>query len=263
MIAMIARAGDLAAEALRDGLRAVGGRLELALEAGPQLVALCGGERLRPDLEALVLAVRGGPPADDLRVGEARVDVLRIATHLLDGLRLRRGEVHLGPALEVDAEVEPAHPDRGDRDHDDDARDGKPRLAPSDEVDLQPLRALLAGRAHEARTVEPAEPGQQPEHRPRREDRRHERHRRTDQQHQREALDARRGDEEQDERRDRRHDVRVDDRVEPLRIAGGDRGPYGFARTDLFFDAFEDDHVRVGRDSDREDEAREAGRASS
>ena len=63
---------------------------------------------------------------------------------------------------------------------------------------------------------------------------------------------------EQDERRDRRHDVRVDDRVEALRVAGGDRGPYGFARTDLLFDAFEDDHVRVCCDSDREDQAGEA-----
>ena len=47
--------------------------------------------------------------------------------------------------------------------------------------------------------------------------------------------------------------------MEPLRITRGDRGPYGFARTDLLFDAFEDDHVRVCCDSDREDEAGEAG----
>ena len=67
---------------------------------------------------------------------------------------------------------------------------------------------------------------------------------RSDQEHEREALDPGGRDQEQDERRDTRHDVRVDDRVEALLVATCDRGPYGFARTDLFFDAFEDDHVR-------------------
>ena len=71
-----------------------------------------------------------------------------------------------------------------------------------------------------ARVLEPAEAGEQPEHRARRGDGGDQRDRGTDQQHQREALDARGRDREQDQRGDRRDDVRVDDRVEALRVTG-------------------------------------------
>ena len=47
--------------------------------------------------------------------------------------------------------------------------------------------------------------------------------------------------------------------MEALLIAGGDRGPGRFPGPHLFLDAFEDDDVRIGRDSDREDQAGEAG----
>ena len=163
------------------------------------------------------------------------------------------------PPLKSIPRLRPRTPIADDRDRDHNARDREPEAALAHEVDLEPAPVLLALRAHERRVLEPAEAGEQPQHRPGREHGRDERDRRTDQEHEREALDPGGRDEEQDERRDRRHDVRVDDRMEPLRITRGDRGPYGFARTDLLFDAFEDDHVRVCCDSDREDEAGEAG----
>ena len=47
--------------------------------------------------------------------------------------------------------------------------------------------------------------------------------------------------------------------MEALLIAGRDRGPGRFPGPHLFLDAFEDDDVRIGRDSDREDQAGEAG----
>jgi hypothetical protein len=234
-------------------------RAELRLELVPQLPTDRRGERLGPELEALVLPVGRGAAALDDRLRQARVDALGVAAHVVHELRLRRLERDLRPALEVDAEVQAAHAERDDRNRDHAARDREPEPALAHEVDLEPAPVLLALRAHERRVLEPAEAGEQSQHRASREHGCDQRDRRTDEEHEREALDPRRRDEEQDERRDRGHDVRIDDRVEPLRIPGGDRGPYGFARTDLLFDAFEHDHVRVSCDSDREDEARESG----
>ena len=74
----------------------------------------------------------------------------------------------------------------------------------------------------------------------------------------REALDARGREHEQDERDHERHDVRVDDRRDALLVARGDARGHGSARADLLLDAFEDDDVRVGRDADRQDQARDA-----
>ena len=103
------------------------------------------------------------------------------------------------------------------------------------------------------------EAGQQPEHRARGDDGGEHGDDCADQQHQREALHLGGGDGEQHEGRDRRDDVRVDDRMEALLVTGRDRGPGRFPGPHLFLDAFEDDDVRVGRDSDREDQAGEAG----
>ena len=55
-----------------------------------------------------------------------------------------------------------------------------------------------------------------------------------------------------------RDDVRVDDRREALLVARGDARGHRSAGADLLLDAFEDDDVRVGRDADREDQARDA-----
>jgi hypothetical protein len=117
---------------------------------------------------------------------------------------------------------------------------------------------LLALRAHEARLAEPGEAGKQAEHRARRADGGDQRDHRPDQQRQGEALDLCRRDREQDESGDRRHDVRVQNRVETLRVTRGNRSADGLARAHLFLDAFEHHHVRVGGNSNREDQSREA-----
>ncbi len=46
--------------------------------------------------------------------------------------------------------------------------------------------------------------------------------------------------------------------MEPLRVAGRDRGPDRPPGAHLFLDAFEDDHVGVGRHPQGQDEAGEA-----
>ena len=73
-----------------------------------------------------------------------------------------------------------------------------------------------------------------------------------------EALDARGGDDEEDERDQERDDVRVDDRRQALAVAGGDGRGDRSAGPHLLFDAFEHDDVRVGRDAERQDQARDA-----
>ena len=90
------------------------------------------------------------------------------------------------------------------------------------------------------------------------EDRREQRDDRADAEREREALDARGREHEQDERDHDRHDVRVDDRREALLVARGDARRHRSAGADLLLDAFEDDDVRVGRDADRQDQARDA-----
>ena len=80
----------------------------------------------------------------------------------------------------------------------------------------------------------------------------------ADQEHQREALDARRRGRVQDAGGDQRDDVGVDDRVEAAPVAGRDRGADRFAGAHLLLDALEDDDVGVGGDADGEDRAGDA-----
>ena len=258
MIARIAER-DLAAEARRDGVRR---RAPLApervvLRSCVSRCQLFARQRLRPDLEALVPSPLFGDSA-------ALDDRVRcpIAAACGDARRRsaspRRLERDLRAALEVDPEVQALDAERDGADHDDRSGDREPEVAAAHEVDLEPLRGLLALRAHEARVVEPAEAGEQAEHRARGGDGRDQRDHGADQEHQREALHLRGRDGEEDERRDRRDDVRVEDRAEALRVAGRDRGAHGLPGAHLFLDAFEDDDVRVGRDADRQDQAGEA-----
>ena len=87
---------------------------------------------------------------------------------------------------------------------------------------------------------------------------REERDERADAQREREALDPRRGEDEEDERDHEGHDVRVDDRRQAALVARRDARRDRAPGADLLLDAFEDDDVRVGRDADREDQARDA-----
>ena len=173
-------------------------------------------------------------------------------------VRLAGLERDLRAALEVDAEVEPVDTERDHAGEDDGARDAEPPVAAPDEVELEPLRGLLALRAHEARVVEPLEAAEKTEQRARRRDGGEQRDRRPDQEHEGEALHVRDGDQEDHHRRDHRHDVRVENRVEALAVTGRDRRAHRLSGAHLFLDAFEHDDVRVGRDTDREDQAGEA-----
>jgi hypothetical protein len=181
-------------------------------------------ERLALELE-LGVALVAGALADALEDRVPLADPLRLGSHVLERDRLGRRERDLRAALEVDPEVQAADAEREHGDHEHGARDREPDPALADVVVTDPVRDLHAGRAHEARAVEPAEAGEEPEHRARREDGGDERHRRPDEQHQREAADAGGREREQDERGDRGHGVRVEDRREALRVAGRDRGP--------------------------------------
>ena len=82
---------------------------------------------------------------------------------------------------------------------------------------------------------------------------------RADAEREGEALDPGRREDEQDERDHERHDVRVDDRREALACSPcAMPAATDLPAADLLLDAFEDDDVRVGRDADREDQARDA-----
>ena len=249
------RLRDLTAEAGRDGGRAGRVGLEPVLEGSCDLRQLRPTQRLRPDLEGLVLAVRPSTATLDDRVA------VTLGTQNLTDVagRVRHGrlEGQLAPALEVDAEVEAPHTQRACAQQDDRAGDREPEVALAHEVDLQPLGGLLALRTHEPWLVEPVEAGEQPEHRARGADRGDQRDHGADQEHEGEALHLRRRDCEQHQRRDRRHDVCVEDGAEALRVAGGDRSAHGLAGAHFFLDAFEHDDVRVGGDSDRQDQSRE------
>ena len=247
---------DLVAERPGDALRAAREDAEIGPEGLSRVVLLLPRQRFRAHLPVLEIAVHAFPLALDDGVGLAlaRHDLL----HLCLRVRLVRLEGELRPALEIDAEIEPL---RGERDHaceDDGARYREPQLALSHEVDLEPLRRLLALGTHEARAVEPAEAAEQAEHRARRDDRGEQRDHGADQQHQGEALHVGDRDQVDDHRRDHGHDVRVENRVEALPVACRDGGPHRSTGSHLFLDAFEHDDVRVGRDADREDQAREA-----
>ena len=94
------------------------------------------------------------------------------------------------------------------------------------------------------------------------EDRGEQRHERADAEHEGEALDPGRGQDEEDEGDEERDDVRVDDRREALLVALRDARGDRATGSDLLFHAFEDDDVRVRRDADREDQAGDARAAS-
>src|SRR5207245_8222680 len=98
-----------------------------------------------------------------LHDGVRAVDLGGDRANLLRVVRLVRLERDLRAALEVDAEVQAARAERGGACDDDRAGDRKPEIAPLHEVDLEPLRGLLALRAHEARVAEPAEAAEQAE----------------------------------------------------------------------------------------------------
>ncbi len=143
-----------------------------------------------------------------------------------------------------------------------DRGDPEPVLAQADEVTPDPLRRL-ALCAHQLRVVEPLEAGEQAEDRTRCGDGRQQRDQRSDQEHQGEALDACRRDQEEHHGGDRGDDVRVDDGREALAVAGGDRGPDVLPGAVLLLHALEDDDVRVGGHPQRQDHPGEARQGQS
>ncbi len=184
--------------------------------------------------------------------------VAHLCAHGLRGDGLLGGELDLGAAAEVDPQVQPLEDQRADRQGDQDTGDREPDPALADRVEHLPARHLLLLGTHEARVVEPAEAGQEPEECSRREDGGEDRDDGAEQEHEREPTHSTGGDREQDERRDRRDHVRVDDGREALLVARRNGGTHRLPGSRLLLDAFEDDDVRVGRDPDREDQAREA-----
>ena len=208
------------------------------------------------DLEAAVLLDADLlAAADDLRSALAERRGLRANVLERDGLGCR--ERDLRPALEVDAEIEALDRDRAERDQEHDARDREPAVPKADEVAPDPGGRLALG-PHQSRVVEPLEAAEQAEDRARRRDRGQQRHQRSDQEHEREALDSCRRDEEEHHRGDRSDDVGVDDRREALAVAGRDRGSHRFAGAILLLHALEDDDVRVGGHPQRQDHPGEA-----
>ena len=125
---------------------------ERALE--PRLLGLV--QRLRADLEAPV-----GIPADCLAAplddGALLTDDGRLLADVRDGDGLRRRELDLCAALELDAEVEPLDHQRDHAQADGDQREDEPEPPPADDVNPLPARDLLGGGPHEARVVEPLE----------------------------------------------------------------------------------------------------------
>ncbi len=96
------------------------------------------------------------------------------------------------------------------------------------------------------------------EHRLRREDGGEQGHERADAEREGEALDARGGEHEEDEGDAEGDRVRVDDGPQRLRVAGLDRARDRPSEAGLFLDPLEDDDVRVRRDAERQDQARDA-----
>src|SRR2546430_1132716 len=146
---------------------------ELVLEVLLQVVLVGSVERLRADLPVLEVAVDGLALALDDGVGLALLRHERLNLPLR--VRLARLELELRPALEVDPEIEALGAERDQAGDDHGARDREPQLLLAHVVDLQPLRRLLALRAHEARAVEPLEAAEQAEHRARGDHRREQR----------------------------------------------------------------------------------------
>src|ERR1700730_2282065 len=135
-------------EARRDvlGARLVRADLlgEVLLE-GAQLRACQGTET---DLPGRVLPVRRRTAT--LNDGVLAVDLLRDVRDLVRRVALVRAEGDLRTTLEIDAEIEASRAERNGARNQDQRGHPEPHAAVLHEVDLQPLRGLLALRAHEA-----------------------------------------------------------------------------------------------------------------
>ena len=254
------RLRDLAAEARRHVLHAERLRVDLLREQPFVQPSSCSRrlQLLEPDLEALVAVAPGRRCPRPWTTASARPIACAWARTVSSDVGFGVLNVICTPPLKSMPRFRPRTPSDRTPIATPTPRDDEPERDALHEVDLQERAALAVVRAHEARVLEPAEAGEQAEHRARRRDGGDQRDDRADQQHEREALHARRRDREQDQRGDRGDDVRVDDRAEALRVPGGDRGAHRLAGARLFLDAFEDDHVRVGGDADRQDQAGEA-----
>src|SRR5256886_1821303 len=134
---------------------------------------VANGDRLRSALPVLGAVVAGVARGLDHGVWLALARHERL--NVLLRVRLARLELELHAALEVDPEIEALGAQRDQAGDDHGARDREPQLALPHVVDLQPLRRLLALRAHEARAVEPLEAAEQAEHRARGDHRREQR----------------------------------------------------------------------------------------
>ena len=160
--------------------------------------------------------------------------------------------------LEVDAELEPEPGDRQRAGHEDQARRREEpasscrRSRSATSAPLALVAPMANARADQARARHRAEDRRGGQHGGEQRDDR------ADPEREREALDARRGEREQDERHADRHDVGVDDRAQGLRVAVGDGGRDRPPGARLLLYSLEDDDVRVGRDAQREDQARDA-----
>ncbi len=135
---------------------------------------------------------------------------------------LLQAERQARAALEVDAEVDPLARDRQRADQQDAAghREEPLRLA---HVVEAPREALLAGAERGACERMSRVRAQRVEDRLRGHHGGEQRHDDAEAEREREALDARRGEDEEDERDQERDDVRVDDRRQALAVARDDR----------------------------------------
>src|SRR4051794_1446458 len=173
--------------------------------------------------------------------------------------RGRTGRGFMGGAgLEVDPKLKPFPPDRERPDEQDHAGEREEPLRRAHEVEALPPVVRARAGAEGGRVGDKPAAAHRAEHRLRQEHRRAERHERADAEREREALDPGRREDEEDERHHERDDVRVDDRRQALLVARRDAGRHRSPGADLLLDALEDDDVRVGRDADREDQARDA-----
>ena len=228
----------------------------LLVEGGAQGLHLRRLERLGGDLEpvdrAAVDLLGGG-----LDLGALDVEALEHGAHAV----LRGGalEAHLGSraALEVEAQVEPVDPDVDRAEGQRDERDRHPQLPVPDPVEL-PLDLALP-EAQVAVVAQEPRLGEHVEGRARGDHGGEQRQEHADEEREGEALDAGGGEQEEDRRGRQRDDVGVDDRGDALLVAGEDRGARRLAAARLLPHPFEDDHVGVGCDADREDDSCDAG----
>ena len=179
----------------------------------------------------------------------------RVAHRVLVGRAVELG-LHARARLEVDAEVQALAADGERADEQDHARHREEPLRRAHVVEA-PALALLADAQRRRAVDEPRAP-HRAQHGLGQQHRGEEGDQRADAQREGEALDPGGGQQEEDERDHEGHDVGVDDRRQAALVARGDRGRDRSAAAQLFLDAFEDDDVRVGRDADGEDQARDA-----